>query len=315
MGDVVDWVKDFLLGSEGEIDWDELRKMMDFQNEINKTDRTGMFTGWEWERDAEGNPLNRQVQTVNPAFQDAVNRLGYNAGKPADPYSAPSQFDQMLDAKMANQMDRQGIDNQYNEYQDAQPQQPWQPSADRPGMGDTAGAFLPPLPGEEGTGEYPNFEIEPSEQAGMPPVQEPWEASPGDGLPGDYYNDKGNIRRKYRPGNRNYVGDEELRRWAEDPNYAGPALPDDYMNDKGNVRRRYRGQEYYGNPNNPDNAIFGPGTGAPDDWLNDQGNIRRRYREGSNQYGGNDYQTPGYEQPADWLNDKGNVRRKYRTGG
>lgn len=300
------WVSDFIFGSEGEIDWDELRKMVELQGEINKTDRTGVFTGWEWERDAEGNPLNRQVQTINPAFQDAVNRLGYNAGKPADPYTMPSQFDQMLDAKMNNQMNRQGLDT--SGYQ--QSPEPWQPSGGRPGT--VASAYLPPAPGMPPGEEMPNFEVTPSPEAGMEP--EP-EQVPGEGYPLDYFNDKGNVRRKYRPGNRNYVGDEELNRWADDPNYEGAVLPDDYYNDKGNVRRRYRGQEYYGNQQNPNDAIFGTGTGAPEDWLNDKGKIRRRYREGANQYGGDAYQNPDYQQPDDYFNDKGNVRRKYRTGG
>ena len=147
--------------------------------------------------------------------------------------------------------------------------------------------------------------------------QEDEEEQPFDltGLPPDFLNDKGNIRRKYRPDNKWFVGDEEMRRWAEDPNYQGAVFPDDYRNDKGNIRRRYRGQEYYSNPQNPDVAVFGTGTGAPEDWLNDKGNIRRRYREGANQYGGTEFQSPDWIQPEDWLNDKGNVRRKYRTGG
>lgn len=306
------WLSEFFLGSEGEVNWDELARMIELQAETNKTDRTGVFTGWEWERDSEGNPLNRQVQTINPAFQAAVDRLGYNAGKPADPYTMPSQFSQMLDAKMNNQMNRMGMDTSgYAQQQaEAQPGE-WIPSADRPGVQDP-GAFLPPPPGTDPGDPPPSFVVPPS----LPPVQEapPPDPEPGAGLPLDYYNDKGNVRRKYRPGNRNYVGDEEMRRWAEDPNYAGPNLPADYYNDKGNVRRRYRGQEYYSNPYTED-AIFGTGTGAPDDWLNDKGNIRRRYREGANQYIGPEYQDPNWVPPDDLYNDKGRVRRKYRTSG
>lgn len=314
------WLSDFFLGSEGEIDWDELGKMVELQAEVNKTDRTGVFTGWEWERDAEGNPLNRQVQTVNPAFQGAVDRLGNNAGKPADPYTMPSQFSQMLDAKMNNQMNRQGLDTSgYAQQQADQEPGQWEPSADRPGVVQpNPDAYLPPGPPGEGEEPPPTFVVEPSPEAGMPPP--PPGPEEGAGLPPDYYNDKGNIRRKYRPGNRNYVGDEELARWAQqneqgEYDYAGPNLPDDYYNDKGNVRRRYRGQEYYSNPiEDPNNAIFGPGTGAPDDWLNDKGNVKRGYREGSNQYAGGDYRSPDYVQPDDYYNDKGNVRRKYRQG-
>jgi hypothetical protein len=277
------WLKDFLIGSQGEIDWDELAKMVQLVSETNRTDRTGIFTGWEWERDAEGNPLNRQVQTINPAFQGAVDRLGMNAGAPANPYTSPSQFSEMLDAKMANQMDRQGIPNQYQEYQQAQPQQPWQPNAERPGLApvDPLDAFVPPPPGEPGA---PVFEIEPGPGVGEPPAGDPNDPlanPPGyhGGLPYDYYNDKGNVRRKYRPGNRNYVGDEALQKWRDDPDYRGPDLPADYYNDKGNIRRKYRGQEYYSNPNT-ESPIATPGDGLPADYYNDKGNVRRRYRTG-----------------------------------
>jgi hypothetical protein len=302
----VGWITDFLLGSEGEIDWDELAKMVNLQSDINKTDRSGVFTGYEWERDENGKAGNRQVQTINPAFQGAVDRLGFNAGKSEDPYTSPSQFDQMLDAKMNNQMNRQGLDTSGYRQNGA----PWQTSAEsganaRPGTaGNMDNAWLPPPPGSD-----PVFEVQdPLAPAFDAPPPEP---EPGAGLPDDYYNDKGNVRRKYRDDNKWYVGDEELRRWEDDPEYGGVSpgdgLPTDYYNDKGKVRRRYRDQQYYQQePGEGGDAVYGTGTGAPDDWLNKKGNIRRRYQGLSPE--------EIDAQPDDYYNDKGNVRRKYRGG-
>ena len=136
------WLSDFIFGSKGEIDWKELGKMVELQAQVNRTDRQGAFTGWEWDRDPiTGQPGNTQTQTINPAFQGAVDRLGFNAGKPADPYTSPSQFSEMLDAKMANQMDRQGLDT--SGYQQQNPGQ-FDPSADRAGR--FAQSYLPPAP-------------------------------------------------------------------------------------------------------------------------------------------------------------------------
>jgi hypothetical protein len=141
---ILSGIGDFLLGSKGKIDWDELRKMVELQADVNRTDRNGVFTGWEWDRDAEGNPLDTQRQTINPAFQGAVDRLGFNAGKPEDPYTSPSQFSQMLDAKMKNQMDRQGLNT--SGYQQQNPGQ-FPPSADRQGR--FAQAYMPQAPQEQ----------------------------------------------------------------------------------------------------------------------------------------------------------------------
>lgn len=236
------WLSDFFLGSEGEIDWDELQKMVKLQSEINKTDRTGIWTGWEWERDSEGNPLNRQVQTINPQFQGAVNRLGNRANTGHTDYTSPGQFSQMLDSKMANQMTQHGIDP-------ASQEKPWLPAAERPGLSEEA--YLPPPPPAPGEGEAPPGEQPPPDfvaPPGMAPVKEYDPAEdpnrPNYGLPPDYYNKKGNVRRKYRPDNPNYIGDEFLNRYKEDPDYVftpdDPRNPDSFFGPKGNLRRKYR---------------------------------------------------------------------------
>ncbi len=233
------WITDFLIGSEGEIDWDELRKMADFNAQLNKTDRVGTFSGWEWERDPDGNPTGRQVQTINPAFQGAVDRLGGRAVQGHTNYQSPSQFSSMLDAKMANQMKQHGVPP------GSEGVAPWQPSAQRPGMNQEA--YLPPAPpeGEEAPGfDKPYAPLENIDyMPGDSPEEKAIAADKSYGLPPDYYNDKGNIRRKYRADHKNYVGDEFLARF-EDPNYVfradDPNNPAEWYNKKGNLKEMYR---------------------------------------------------------------------------
>jgi hypothetical protein len=94
--------------SGGEVDWDELRKMMSYSAMLNRYDDTGLFSGSKWTENEDGSWA--REQTINPALEGALERImGRASGGMGDPYSAPSQFSQMLDAKMANQMQRHGI--------------------------------------------------------------------------------------------------------------------------------------------------------------------------------------------------------------
>lgn len=114
------WIKDAIIGSDGKLDWDALKKMMGYEQQLNKTNRMGAFTGWAWDtqKDAEGNVMinpetgqpelsNTQRMTVHPDFQDAVDRLGARATA----QSMPSGMNDLWKAKMANQMQRHGLDN------------------------------------------------------------------------------------------------------------------------------------------------------------------------------------------------------------
>lgn len=128
-------IGDAIFGSEGKVDWEELRKIMAYDAELNRTDRQGMFTGWEWEKDDQGNPTGKQIQTIDPSFMGAVDRLRGSATREADPYTSPDQFSNLLDAKMANQMQRHGQDPGG-----------FDPSSER--YGRFARAYLPPSPQE-----------------------------------------------------------------------------------------------------------------------------------------------------------------------
>ncbi|RLC15192.1 MAG: hypothetical protein DRI24_11565 [Deltaproteobacteria bacterium] len=119
----LDSAKDALFGSEGSIDWDELRKLMSYEGQLNKVDRGGPFTGWAWEdqRDAEGNIMydengqvlksNTQSMRINPDFQPAVDRLGERATgtSPMMQASMNPQMQGIFDASMKNQMARYGV--------------------------------------------------------------------------------------------------------------------------------------------------------------------------------------------------------------
>ena len=227
------WLSDFFTGSEGEIDWAELQKMVELQAQINKTDRTGAFTGWAWERDPEGNPTGRQIQTVTPAFQGAIDRLGGRAVQGHTDYESPQQFSELLNSKMANQMQRHGTDPN---------EMPWTPAQERPGLKQEA--YMPPPPPVEGGPPDPGFVVpDPLPLGDYQPGDSPQDA-PGYGLPPDYWNDKGNIRRKYRPDNRNYIGDEFMDRYADNPDYEfradDPNMNPDWLNKKGDLKKKYR---------------------------------------------------------------------------
>jgi hypothetical protein len=95
--------------SGGEIDWSELQKVMDYSAQLNRYNDTGLFTGSEWDEGPDGTWSRRQ--TVNPALQPGLDRIMARATGQGwgDPYQMPSQFSQLLDAKMANQFDRHGL--------------------------------------------------------------------------------------------------------------------------------------------------------------------------------------------------------------
>ena len=126
--------------SGGKIDWDDLRKMMDYQADLNRFDNIGLFSGSEWSEGPDGK-WTRQ-QTVNPALQAGLDRImGRASNGMGDPYSAPSQFSQLLDAKMANQFQRHGL-GQGGAAPDPATYGP--PSASQPGRNPHMSSSAPP---------------------------------------------------------------------------------------------------------------------------------------------------------------------------
>ena len=98
-----------LFGGEArDADWDQIEKLMQMSAELNRTDRHGYFSNWDWTEDENGKWT--QSHTLKPGLDIAADRLLSRAnGEGYLPYQSPGQFSSLLDAKMANQMQRHGI--------------------------------------------------------------------------------------------------------------------------------------------------------------------------------------------------------------
>jgi hypothetical protein len=95
--------------SKGKIDWREIERLMALDTRSNRTDRQGIFSGWEWDEDPETGRWT-QTQTLQDGMRGSSDRLMDRAnGLGMNPYTSPEQFGSMLDAKMANQMGQQGL--------------------------------------------------------------------------------------------------------------------------------------------------------------------------------------------------------------
>jgi hypothetical protein len=139
-------------GKSNEADWDQIMKLMEMSADLNRYAQHGLFTNVDWAENPDGTWT--QSQSVNPALQAGVDNLMAQMSSPISNYESPAQFSQMLDAKMANQMGRQGILEQGAQ----QPVTPFgQPSAQRPGLQPNpfttgppqgAAAMLPPGAGQ-----------------------------------------------------------------------------------------------------------------------------------------------------------------------
>lgn len=99
----------FLFGGKSQkADWKQIERLMEMQSELNRTNRHGYFSNWDWSEGPDGSWT--QSQTLTPGLESAANRLlGRANGEGYQPYQSPAQFSSLLDAKMANQMQRHGI--------------------------------------------------------------------------------------------------------------------------------------------------------------------------------------------------------------
>lgn len=99
----------FLLGGQSKgADWDQIERLMAMSAELNRTNRHGYFSNWDWEEGADGSWT--QSQTLKPGLESAADRLLSRAnGEGRSAYQSPAQFSSLLDAKMANQMQRHGL--------------------------------------------------------------------------------------------------------------------------------------------------------------------------------------------------------------
>mgnify|MGYP001813703330 CR=1 FL=1 len=178
---------DFLLGSSGNIGWQELQRMMFLQKNLNADARQGMFTGWEYEY--EDRPIYNKdgkikdyarvpvgfKQTVTEGFQPAVDRLGARAAS-----GAPSQFANLTEGLANRQRARYGLPLPPPPGYGAQPPG-GQPPVDNFPM--PPGDQLPPIDGYPPPDEY----VRPLPPGVVqPPGYKP--KPPGEDHPPEYYN-------------------------------------------------------------------------------------------------------------------------------
>ena len=175
MGIFKDIVGGIFGSAGGEMDWDGLMRMMELETSLNRTDRQGAFSGYEWEEDPETGRWT-QNYTMTPGMQQGADRLmARSQGEGFDPYRSPEQFSTMLDSAMASQMQRQGtLDPNYQVQQPGGMNQ-FSPSADR--EGGFAQAYMPPPPPQG------------PPQGNMGPIQPPEPIQ--DARLGDYYSGGG----------------------------------------------------------------------------------------------------------------------------
>lgn len=94
----------FFGGDSNSADWDQIAKLMGLTKDINRFDQQGLFTDTTWDADK-----NVQTTGLAPGMENAFTQFMQRQSAPPRTYESPTQFSSMLDAKMANQMQRQGI--------------------------------------------------------------------------------------------------------------------------------------------------------------------------------------------------------------
>ena len=87
---------DKLFGGGGaEVDVDQLKEIMQMEQDLNRKNQYGLFGGWEYKQGEDGTW--GQHQTLNPALQGGMDSLMGRMSSPSESYSSPSQLNQLLD--------------------------------------------------------------------------------------------------------------------------------------------------------------------------------------------------------------------------
>ena len=156
-------------GTSNQADWGQIERLMDLEMRANRFDDTGIFQGTSWQEGDDGKW--QRTTAVNEALQPGIEAMMNRMSNPQDQYAMPDQMSQMLDAKMANQMGRQGL---LEEGAEPQPQTGFgTPAAQQPGRGQQE---WNPGPGQ--MAEQPPPQPQPQGQPGPqgpPQGVDPWE--------------------------------------------------------------------------------------------------------------------------------------------
>ena len=154
----------------GQIKWDWLEKLAEFDERYNRINRYGRFGGWEYDPETKS----QRFVATDPGMQAAQERMSRRlGGEGFDPYEPPAQASAITDALMASRMERMGILNE-----DSRPnlaQENYGPRfGHRQGGGwqNARGGEVYEIPPPEGTAP-PEGAAPPPQQAGPPPDRVP----------------------------------------------------------------------------------------------------------------------------------------------
>lgn len=142
----------------GGIKWEQLRKLLNLDEEYNRPNRQGAFGGWEYDPETK----TQKWVTTDPGAQAAQARMSRRlAGEGFEPYKAPESTAAIRDALLKSRMDRMGVQAS--------------PGGGQPPGGQPPGGQPPPAP--PGGGQVPP----PPPPYYQPPVTDPMPPV----LPGD----------------------------------------------------------------------------------------------------------------------------------
>ena len=87
---------------------EDIAWLMDEGLTANRTDKQGLFGGWDWTQGQDGRWT--QTENVNPALQPGIEKLMGAISGDQKPYESPEQFSSLLDAMMGNKMTQYGLE-------------------------------------------------------------------------------------------------------------------------------------------------------------------------------------------------------------
>jgi hypothetical protein len=90
----------------GRIDWNELKKILNLDIDMNRINRYGPFGGWEYDPQTNS----QRFVATDPGMQAAQERMSRRlGGEGFEKYEPPAQVSAMTDALMASRMERMGL--------------------------------------------------------------------------------------------------------------------------------------------------------------------------------------------------------------
>ena len=124
---------------------EDIAWLMDKGLTANRTDKEGIFGGWNWSEGPDGRWT--QTEHVSDALIPGIEKLLGKIGNDPTPYESPQQFSTLLDAMMGNRMaqynqDPSGYAPSGQAYQPTERVAFEQPGA-RPSVPPTGGSYMP----------------------------------------------------------------------------------------------------------------------------------------------------------------------------